>query len=127
MQTEKITLPEHPDKPGEEQWAEIRSTTELRSGDVKAMRGAVRLKLGDDGTIDKSFSMADDYARKDALLRRLIVQWSLPEPHPQAEPEVLDELPFDIYEALLEAIAPHAEALDFKDPKPKEGGGDSSG
>ncbi len=127
MQTTRITLPEHPDKPGEEQWAELRAVSELRGGDKKAVRGAVVMRFGDDDKIVREFSMADDYARREALIRRLVVNWSLPEAHPQADPEVLGELPLAIYDALIEATEEHFKAVDFTEQKTPSDGVDSSG
>jgi hypothetical protein len=117
MQTFRITLPPHPDHPGVEQWAELRAASTMRAGDAKALRKAIRLGVNPGGGWDRTFSMGDADARTDALLARVIVNWSY-EAHgialPVADPASLDEIPIDAWEALREAIAPHEEALDFR-------------
>jgi hypothetical protein len=114
MQTFRLPLPEHPDHPGVEQWAELRAASTMRAGDAKALRRAIRLKANAGGGWDKTFSMGDMDARVDALLGRVIVNWSYELPHPAADPDSLDEIPIDAWETLRDAIEPHQAALDFR-------------
>lgn len=112
--TRRVSLPEHPDHPGVEQWAEIREVHTLRAGDRKAVDRAVKYRLDEDGAIIREFTAGDTDARDDALLARLIVEWSLELPLPVAVPASLDELPLDIEDALRELLPPYKAALDFK-------------
>ena len=129
MQTFRLTLPEHPDHPGAEQWAELRAASTMRAGDAKALRKAIRLKTNSGGGWDKTFSMGDLDAKTDALLVRVIVNWSYEQhglPLPAADPDSLDEIPIDAWEALKAAVEPHQEALDFRNratvtPPPSDG------
>ncbi|MEV0660126.1 hypothetical protein ACIBI3_02365 [Actinomadura luteofluorescens] len=114
MQTFRLALPEHPDHPGVEQWAELRAPSTMRAGDAKALRKAIRLKANAGGGWDKTFSMGDLDDRADALLVRVIVNWSYELPVPAADPDSLDEIPIDAWETLRDAIEPHQEALDFR-------------
>lgn len=114
MRTYRVSLPEHPDHPGKEQWAELRAPETMRAGDAKALRKAIRLRTNSGGGWDKTFSMGDADARTDALLERVIVSWSYDLPVPAADSDSLDEIPIDAWEALREAIDPHEEALDFR-------------
>ncbi|WP_165964238.1 hypothetical protein [Actinomadura sp. KC216] len=112
--TIRVTLPEHPEHPGVEQWAELRAASLMRAGDAKAIRKAVRLHFAKDGDHwDGTFSVGDDDDRTDALLARVIVAWSYDLPLPVADPASLDEIPVDAWDALREAVKPHREALDF--------------
>lgn len=113
MQTERIPLPEHPDHPGVEQWADIRAVSTMRAGDAKALRKSVRLMLDANGEWDRTFTAGDPDDRVDALLARVIVTWSYDLPNPKADPGSLDEIPPDAWDALAQAVEPHLEALDF--------------
>lgn len=114
MQTIRVDLPEDPDHPGTPQWAELRAASTMRAGDAKALRKAIRLQVDGRDEWDRSFSLGDEDARTDALLTRVIVQWSYDLPLPQADPNSLDELPIETWEALRDAVKPHREALDFR-------------
>jgi len=113
MQTIRITLPEHPDHPGVEQWAELRAVSTLRAGDRKAVNKTMRFKVDENGRIESTFSPGDMDELTNAVLARVIVNWSYDLPHPQQDPSSLDELPLDAWEALEEATKPHRQALDF--------------
>ena len=126
MLTERIPLPELDDQPGVEQWAEIRAVKELRSGDRKAVRRAWRMEISENG-LNKSFSMADEDEQREVLLARIIVSWSLAEPLPVADPESLERLPLDVYDALVEATKEHFRIVDFSPSKTPDGTGGSSG
>lgn len=114
MQTYRIDLPEHPDHPGVAQWAELRAPSTMRAGDAKALRKAIRLGMNAGGGWDKTFSLGDMDVQADALLTRVIVSWSYDLPLPVADPDSLDEIPIDAWEALKAEVEKHKEALDFK-------------
>lgn len=115
MQTERVSLPEHIDHPGKEQWAEIRTAATLRAGDKKAVDAAIRFKTDDDGSLTWT---ADDTSRaNDTLLARMLVSWSYDLQMPAADLAVLDELPLDAYRALMAALEPHWAVINFKSGK----------
>lgn len=114
MQTYRIDLPEHPDHPGVAQWAELRAPSTMRAGDAKALRKAIRLGMNAGGGWDKTFSMGDMDSQTDALLARVVVAWSYDLPVPVVDPDSLDEIPIDAWEALKEEVEKHKEALDFR-------------
>jgi len=130
MQTIRVPLPEHPDHPGVEQWAELRDVSTLRAGDRKAVNKTLRWKIDENGRIESTFSPGDMDDLTNAVLARVIVNWSYALPLPQADPASLDELPLDAWEALEEATKPHRQALDFsrrRDPAETKGSTGSSG
>ena len=117
MQTYRFPLPEWDEHPGVAQWAELRAPETMRAGDAKALRRAIRLGMNAGGGWDKTFSMGDMDAQTDALLARVIVNWSYEAhglPLPVADTDSLDEIPIDAWEALKAEVEKHKEALDFR-------------
>jgi hypothetical protein len=96
--------------------AELRD--ELTGGDRRAAKGAVQLTISDDGARTMTAELEDriNYA----LLRRLIVSWTLPQPLPRdaVDPDtLLDDLPLDDVEALCAAVKPHYDRILSAGPK----------
>jgi hypothetical protein len=96
--------------------AELRD--ELTGGDRRAAKGAVELTINDDG--DRTLTAALEDRINYALLRRLIVSWTLPQPLPRdaVDPDaLLDDLPLDDVEALCTAVKPHYDRILNATPK----------
>jgi hypothetical protein len=97
------------DLPGDG-WAELREPSDLRAKDKIAVQRAMVFSLlgnqenGEESRIPVNAGMAEDISV--ALLCRVIVSWSREEPMPLT-PDVIDELPIDVYQALCDAIEPH--------------------
>ncbi len=111
------------------QWAELLEPSDLRAGDMKAMRRDQSL-LGVDATMGWW-----DGAR-DVLLRRVITGWSLDLPLPKDLPGTeeeagsLDRMTIPAYQALINAIEPHIALINGEEPDPKpspESAGTSTG
>lgn len=122
MQTEDIPLPEAED--GTERWVTVRRVTDIVSGDRKAVRRAISIDIGEDGTSHLNAGVADDM--REALLARIITGWSFDLPLPVADPASLDKLPLDAYDALIEATEVHFKAVDFRKQASKNGGTSSA-
>lgn len=110
------------------QWAELIDPSDLRSGDMKAMRR--------DQSLGGNNTMGWWDAARDVLLRRVITSWSLDLPLPKDLPGTeeeagsLDRMTIPAYEALLAAIGPHIALINGDEPDPKpspESAGTSTG
>ena len=101
------------------QWAEFRDLSDLRGGDAKAIRRATKFEVRDGALAEISMGMQD--AQMDALLVRIITQWSLINYGiPMADPSSLDEIPLSYYNALVSAAEPYKEAIDNAGKSTKE-------
>ena len=108
------------------QWAEMLEPSDLRAGDMKAMRRDQLLTGG-------IATMGWWDAARDVLLRRVITAWSLELPLPKDLPGTeeeagsLDRLTIPIYQALLDELDPYIALINGEaeeDPKPSsESGG----
>lgn len=103
------------------QWAEFRDIDKLKAGDGKAIRRATKLKFKpDEAGVPRVDEMAMDISdvQMDALLARIITSWDVRDEngqqygHPLADPSVLDDIPIDPYNALVEAAKPYKEKID---------------
>lgn len=122
MQTDRIPLPAGED--GTEHWVSVRLVKDLQSGDRRAVRRAIKVDIDEDGVSHISAGAADDM--RIALLVRVITGWSFDLPLPVADPESLDRLPLDAYDALIEATEEHFKAVDFRKQASKNGGTSSA-
>jgi hypothetical protein len=101
------------DLPGDG-WAELREPSDLRAKDKIAVQRAVVFSLlgnqenGEETRIPVSAGMSDDMCI--ALLCRLVTAWSLSETLPPT-PEILEDLPVTVYNALCEGIEPHLDLI----------------
>jgi hypothetical protein len=97
--------------------------SELKAGDAKAIRRAVKLRVKDGVLEEISMSIADD--QMDALLARLITMWSFTHGHPMANPAALDELSLEDYNELVQVAQPYKDAVDNAGKSSKPNGKDS--
>jgi len=100
-------------------WAEIAEPSELRNGDRKAVNKTIRLQMDEDG----SRTIGGDYEdlMRDALLKRIVRNWSLPFPVPKDDPESLDKLTLEQADVLAKAVQPHLDLINGKvDPTKKD-------
>lgn len=100
-------------------WAEIAEPTDLRKGDRKAVLAALQVEV--DGEGRRLMSLGYDEDMRDALLRRVVLMWSLPFPLPKDDPASLDKLTLAQADALVEAINPHMDLINGKDDPTKRG------
>lgn len=96
--------------------AELRD--QLLGGDRYAVRQQIQVDIRDDGSRTVLASMDED--TKYALLTRMIIRWDVPGhplPRDAVDPKfVLDSLPLEDLEALLDAIQPSYERI-MNNPK----------
>ena len=93
-------------------WADVRELDELRDGDRKALNKAVSLTLTSDegdNTGHLPGSYEDDMM--DALLARVVTNWSLRMPLPSRLRKVLDDLTLGQAKALRDGVKPHYDLL----------------
>lgn len=104
-------------------FAELRDVDRLTGGDRRAYKAAIKFKVN---TGADSQEIAGDVQerQRNAVLRRLIFNWAVknpgngqmfPIPLSQGEDDpnpVLDEIPLDTYDVLIEAIKPHMDKLE---------------
>src|SRR5215469_57786 len=104
----------------EGQWAEIKDPEQLRRKDEKAVLRASSFSVdpvAGTGIIGGS----NDQDMEDAMLARVITQWSFPLPLPCADPESLDQLSLDQAPTLAKAVKPHLELIStVVDPTKKD-------
>lgn len=94
------------------EWAEVKDLEDLRDGDRKALNKAVSLSVTadeDDQMGHLSGSYEDDMY--DALLVRVVTNWSLKMHIPSRHKKVLDDLTLDQARALREGVKPHYDLL----------------
>lgn len=90
-------------------WAEIRPVEELKAGDKIAVERVVTfMQPADGGPVPMHAGIAEDMQM--AMLSRVITAWSL-QPPPPVTPEILSDLPIDVYNTLCEAIEDHMEVI----------------
>lgn len=106
-----------------QQYALIKDVRELNAGDRRAIRGAVPLRLADDG---KTLVYPGDYDEqmKNALLARIVTEWNLSHPLPKGDPAVFDKLDIDQLDRLYAAVAEHVEFLNRQNINPAQPGTD---
>lgn len=92
------------------QWADIKDVGEMNSGDKRAVKASVSIEI-DPETGHRLIPGDMDERMTNALLRRIVVAWSLPFQLPKVNPAVLDELSTDVWDALDKAIKPHIDKL----------------
>ena len=90
-------------------WAEITPVEELRSGDRRAVNRAVRIELDDKQQPIITGATTEDM--RDALLARIVLDWSFPFPVPGKDPKSLDKLSLPQEDALREATQPHLDLI----------------
>lgn len=103
MQSVRVTLPGN-------QWAEIRTPDSLKRGDQRAVNAAVTVGLDKDAQL----SIGVEDVMRAALIARLVTAWSFDLPTPASNPDVLDDLGLDTYNALVDATEEHWSRVDFK-------------
>ncbi|WP_326829680.1 hypothetical protein OIE13_05960 [Streptosporangium sp. NBC_01810] len=110
------------------QWAELIAPSDLRAGDMKAMRRDQTLTGG-------TATMGWWDAARDVLLRRVITAWSLDLPLPKDLPGTeeeagsLDRVTIPVYQALLDTLDPYIALINGEaeeDPKPSSGSAGTS-
>lgn len=90
-------------------WAEIMDPSELRSGDRRAVNRAVRLEVGEDEKPIFTGALTDDM--RDALLCRVVSNWSLDFPIPAKDAKSLEKLTLPQEDALKAAVQPHLDLI----------------
>lgn len=101
-------------------WAELKEANELNRGDQKAVLRATTLEIDPDKGVAR-VGGANDEDMQDALLARVIKDWSLPLPLPGRNPGSLDQLSIEQAKALGEAVKPYLELITDKvDPSKKD-------
>ena len=104
-------------------FAEIRDVDRLTGGDRRAYKAAIKFKVNTGEGSTQEIAGDVQERQRNAVLRRLIFNWAvknatgqmLPIPLSQAEDDpnpVLDEVPLDTYDVLIEAIGPHMDKLE---------------
>ncbi|MEV7006848.1 hypothetical protein [Streptosporangium sp. NPDC051022] len=110
------------------QWADLLAPSDLRAGDMKAMRR-------DQALTGVVATMGWWDAARDVLLRRIITAWSLPLPLPRDLPGTeeeagsLDRVTIPVYQALLDTLEPYIALINGEapeDPKPSPGSAGTS-
>lgn len=103
-------------------WAEIRDADRLTGGDRRAFKAAIKFKVSQDGGAQEISGDVQERQRN-AVLRRLITAWAVTNPatgqmfpipiaqDPDDPNPVLDEIPLEIYDVLIDAIEQHMERL----------------
>jgi hypothetical protein len=102
--SERITLPSG-------NWIQLRDYRELRRGDKKRALKAVE---------DPESLLGSSYDVVDGLLAVLVESWSYPLPLPSVDPSVVEQLPYEDDNDIVEAVGPAARALFSKKPAPTE-------
>jgi len=98
---------------GDGQWAELKELAELNRGDKKATLRASTIEL--DPVAGKGYvSGANDEDQADALLCRIVTNWSFPQPLPSKSPKSLDVLSIAQGDKLQEAVKPYLELINGK-------------
>lgn len=104
-------------------WAEIREANRLTGGDRRAYKAAIKFQVSTDGAMQEISGDIQERQRN-AVLRRLITSWAVKNPdsgqmypipvaqNPDDPYPVLDEIPLEIYDILIEAITPHMDRLE---------------
>jgi len=104
-------------------WVELRDADRLTGGDRRAYKAAIKFRVTTDGDMQEISGDIQERQRN-AVLRRLITSWAVKNPdngqmypipvaqNPDDPNPVLDEIPLDIYDVLIEAIAPHMDRLE---------------
>lgn len=95
---------------GEDQWAELREPGELRRADKMAVLEHVDLEISPDERRVFVNGAADD-KQVDALLERVITNWSLPFPLPKDDPASMGKLTLDQGDRLAEAVKPYMQLI----------------
>src|SRR5215472_16282823 len=102
------------------QWAEIRGPETLTRKDEKHVLKASTVTIDPESRTVMT-SGAESQILEDAMLARVITDWSFPHPLPIAQPGSLDLLSLDQAHALAEAVRPHLELITVKlDPGKKD-------
>ena len=105
---------------GEDQWADLRELGELRRADQKAVLRSTTMEI--DPAEGKAFiNGAADEDQVDALMERIITNWSLPLPLPSQDPKSLGKLTMAQGDALADAAKPYLEAINVKVDPAKKG------
>lgn len=114
-----------------DQYAELRDISDLKGGDAKAIRRATKFAVKDGALTEISMGVSDD--QMDALLARIITSWNVrpaaggdPLGLPMFDPDVLDEIPLDTYNALVAAAQPHKDAVEQSTGKSTPANGTAS-
>ena len=112
--TKRIELPDGG------QYIEVKDVSELRSGDRRAVKAAVPVRM-DPETREMSYPGDYNERQKNALAARIITGWNLQWPIPKGDPAILDELTTGQLDALYTGIAEHVDAMnDQADPSAKD-------
>lgn len=103
----------------EQNWAQLKEVSELRRSDRKRVNEAIVFE-GDPVTGNPIIraSMDDDIA--EAVLKEVVLNWSLPWQVPSVDVRVLDNLTLEQDTNLRKAIQPHIDAIQGKETPVKE-------
>ncbi|KAB2384758.1 hypothetical protein [Actinomadura montaniterrae] len=102
------------DKDGNERWAEVTDLDDMpRRVETAINRMLPPYKKGGDTS---AFTPALMDRMRDALIAHLIEAWSFDKAPPKGNADKIDFLPRSAYLELLDATAPHWEAVGFTDP-----------
>jgi hypothetical protein len=101
-------------------WAELREPGELRRADEKAVLRVSTLTINPE-TKKAEVNGANDQDMEDAMLARVVTNWSFPFPLPKDDPESLDKLTLDQAHALAEAVKPHLALVTSREDPSKKG------
>lgn len=105
---------------GDGNWAELRELDELRRADQKAVLRSTEMEI--DPAEGKAYvNGAADQDQVDALMERIITNWSLPLPLPSKDRHSLGKLTMAQGDALDEAAAPYLDAINQKVDPAKKG------
>jgi hypothetical protein len=94
----------------EDQWAEIKEVGELRRADEKAVLRVSKLTI-DPETKTAIVGGANDQDLEDAMLARVVKQWSFDFPLPCADPDSMGKLTVEQAHALAAAVKPHLQLI----------------
>lgn len=92
------------------QWAELRD--QLTAGDRRMAKSAIAFTITDEGSRTISAELEENVYY--ALLRRMIVLWSFPQPLPRDAVDwegVLDNMKIEDLETLAAAVKPHYDRI----------------
>lgn len=99
---------------GQGNTADLKDVSELRRGDRRFVNAATSFEVDPD-TNKPIMTGAMDDDRATALLRLVVLNWTLPLPLPAKDPSSLDKLTLEQDDNLREAIEPYLAAIAGRD------------
>jgi hypothetical protein len=92
------------------QWAELKEPGELRRADEKAVLRVSTLTI-DPESKTALIGGANDQDMEDAMLARVVKQWSFDFPLPCADPDSMGKLSIEQAHVLAAAVKPHLQLI----------------